>query len=348
MRLEKPEVLAFLVAISVGAISAIGYWLGSLLLKIPFNAILLIGLLAGVTALTFFATRFVIHQFIYEKVKLIYKNIHELKLGSDEEEDLIARSSDLKMVEREVSEWAEERQTEIRELKEREAFRREFIGNVSHELKTPIFNIQGYILTLLDGALDDPKINKKYIARASRSVDRMINLVQDMDVLNKLESGVMDIRMQPFDIVQVANEVFEMLEDKAKKKEIKLRFKKEYDKPIRVQGDPHRIEQVLANLVVNAIKYGKEKGYVEIGIFDMDDKYLIEVADNGMGIPESDVPRIFERFYRVDKSRSRDVGGSGLGLAIVKHIIDSHKQTINVRSTSNVGSTFSFTLKKAK
>ncbi len=348
MQLNKPEVLAALVALAVGFLSALGYWLGTLVMAYTFYWTITLSLFIGVSALTFFASRFVIHQFIYEKVKLIYKNIHELKLGSDEEEDLVARSSDLKMVEREVSEWAEEREAVIRDLKERETFRREFIGNVSHELKTPIFNIQGYILTLMDGGMDDPNINKKYIARANKSVERMINLVQDMDVLNKLEVGVMDIRMQPFDIVKVSSDVFEMLEEKADAKKIKLVFKKEYDKPILVDGDPHRIEQVLANLVANAIKYGNEKGYVEVGIFDMDDKYLVEVADNGMGIPETDVPRIFERFYRVDKSRSRDVGGSGLGLAIVKHIIDSHKQTINVRSTSDVGSTFSFTLKKSK
>lgn len=348
MRLEKPEVLSALAAILLGFLAAFGYWVGSLTLESQFNLFMALGLLIGVALLGFFFTRFIIHQFIYEKVKLIYKNIHELKLGSDEEEDLIARSSDLSMVEREVSEWAEMRNTEIRELKEREAFRREFIGNVSHELKTPIFNIQGYILTLMDGALEDPKINRKYLARANRSVDRMINLVQDMDMLNKLESGVMDLRKQTFDIVKASKDVFEMLEHKAKDKSIELKFKKDYDKPYTVEGDPRRIEQVIANLVVNAIKYGKEKGYVEIGIFDMDDKYLIEIADNGMGIPETDVPRIFERFYRVDKSRSRDVGGSGLGLAIVKHIIDSHKQTINVRSTSGIGSTFSFTLKKAK
>ncbi|NVK05768.1 MAG: sensor histidine kinase [Flavobacteriia bacterium] len=348
MRLDKPEVLSALAAALLGVLTTGGYWLGSLALETPFNLFIALGLLIGVALLGFFFTRFIIHQFIYAKVKLIYKNIHELKLGSDEEEDLIARTSDLSMVEREVSEWAEMRNTEIRELKEREAFRREFIGNVSHELKTPIFNIQGYILTLMDGALEDPKINRKYLARANRSVDRMINLVQDMDMLNKLESGVMDLRKQTFDIVKTSKDVFEMLEHKAKDKSIALKFKKDYDKPFKVEGDPRRIEQVIANLVVNAIKYGKEKGHVEIGIFDMDDKYLIEIADNGMGIPENDVPRIFERFYRVDKSRSRDVGGSGLGLAIVKHIIDSHKQTINVRSTSGIGSTFSFTLKKAK
>lgn len=348
MRVERPELLAAVVAILLGILSSLGYWLGSLILNLPVSYGMMLGMFIGVTSVCFLAVRFVILQFIYAKVKLIYKNIHELKLGSDEEEDLIAQSSDLKTVEREVSEWAEERFTEIRELKERESFRREFIGNVSHELKTPIFNIQGYILTLLDGAIDDPKINMKYLNRANKSVERMINLVQDMDVLNKLESGVMDVRKQSFDILKVCKEVFEMVEEKAAEKNIKLKYKKEYDKPIKVEGDPNRIEQVLSNLVMNAVKYSKPNGYVEIGIFDMADKYLIEVSDDGLGIPENDVPRIFERFYRVDKSRSRDIAGSGLGLAIVKHIIDAHKQTINVRSTEGVGSTFSFTLKKAK
>lgn len=348
MRVERPEVLAAFVAALLGILTAAGYWLGSYILNLPISYGMMLGMFMAVTGVCFLAVRFVILQFIYAKVKLIYKNIHELKLGSDEEEDLIAQSSDLKTVEREVSEWAEERKAEIRDLKERESFRREFIGNVSHELKTPIFNIQGYILTLLDGALEDPKINVKYLTRANKSVERMINLVQDMDVLNKLESGVMDVKKQTFDVMKVCKDVFEMVEDRAKEKGISLRFKKEYDKPFKVEGDPNRIEQVIANLVVNGIKYSKPKGHVEIGIFDMADKYLIEVADDGLGIPESDVPRIFERFYRVDKSRSRDIGGSGLGLAIVKHIVDAHKQTINVRSKEGVGSTFSFTLKKAK
>lgn len=348
MNFNRPDLLAAVVSLVIGAFASAGYWISSLILNSPVVYAIAIGLFAGITVITFLSVRFVIYQFIYAKVKLIYKNIHDLKLGSDEEEDLIAQSSDLRMVEREVSEWALERKTEIKELKERESFRREFIGNVSHELKTPIFNIQGYVLTLLDGALDDPKINKKYLHRANKSVERMINLVQDMDVLNKLESGVMDIRKTTFDIYKASQEAFDLLEDKAKKRDIKLIFKKPDYKAIKVEGDARRIEQVLANLVANAIKYGKEGGYVEIGFFDMDDKYLIEVADNGLGIPEADTPRIFERFYRVDKSRSRDIAGSGLGLAIVKHIIDSHKQTINVRSTEGVGSTFSFTLKKGK
>lgn len=348
MRVDRPDFLAAVAAFALGLLTAIGYWVGTFLLAESFNLYLAIAFVVGVSIVAFLIIRFVFQHFIYSKVKLIYKNIHELKLGSDEEEDMIAQTSDLKMVEREVSEWALERKTEIRELKERESFRREFIGNVSHELKTPIFNIQGYILTLMDGAIDDPKINMKYLDRANKSVDRMINLVQDMDVLNKLESGVMDLNIKAFDIVKCCRETLEMLEDKAKAKNIKLKFKKVYDKPIMIMGDVYRIEQVVANLVVNGIKYGKQGGFVEIGFFDMDDKYLIEIADDGVGIPEADVPRIFERFYRVDKSRSRDIGGSGLGLAIVKHIIDSHKQTINARSTSGVGSTFSFTLKKAK
>lgn len=305
-------------------------------------------IIAGYTILAYFIIRFAIYQFIYAKVKLIYKTIHELKLGSEEEEDVIARSSDLQMVEKEVAAWAEQRQAEILGLKERENFRREFIGNVSHELKTPIFNIQGYILTLLDGAIDDPEINVKYLRRANKSVDRMISLIQDMDVLNKLESGVMELKSSNFDIVSFVKDVFDMLEDKAKRKQVKLQLKKEYDRPIKVEADAGRIEQVLLNLVVNAIKYGKKGGKVEVGFFDLDDKVLVEVSDDGMGIPERDIPRIFERFYRVDKSRSRDLAGSGLGLSIVKHIIDAHKQTIHVRSSEGVGSTFSFTLKKVK
>jgi two-component system phosphate regulon sensor histidine kinase PhoR len=250
------------------------------------------------------------------------------------------------MVEKEVAEWAEERKAEISELKAREIFRREFIGNVSHELKTPIFNIQGYILTLIDGGLEDDKINMKYLKRASKSVDRMINLIQDMDTLNKLESGILEIKVSDFDFARLIHDVLDMLEDSAKKRSINLKTTlKRTDEQI-VHADPNRIEQVLFNLLINAIKYGKRDGHVNIKTFDMEDRILVEVEDDGMGIPEQDLSRIFERFYRVDKSRTRDAVGSCLGLSIVKHIIDAHKETINVRSTEGVGSTFSFTLKK--
>ncbi|MDX5325485.1 MAG: sensor histidine kinase [Bacteroidota bacterium] len=348
MRFERPEKLATVlsVIIAVMVISAmvqLSLWYKQTPVWYP---ILGAGIIIG--GISFILIRFGLYQFIYEKVKVIYKNIHELKVGSEYDEEQVARTSDLDMVEQEVSEWAEERRAEIKELKERETFRREFIGNVSHELKTPIFNIQGYILTLLDGAIEDPEINVKYLKRANKSVERMINLVQDMDMLNKLESGVLEIKMQNFNLAQLVRDVFEMLEEKARNKNIILKINPPSEKPVMVVGDPGRIEQVLINLVNNAIKYGKKGGKVEVRFYDMDDKILTEVSDDGIGIPEEDIPRIFERFYRVDKSRTREAGGSGLGLAIVKHIIDQHKQTINVRSSANMGSTFSFTLKKGK
>lgn len=349
MNLGKPAHLALLLAAIIGLLGtlATGLYVFSEFHLFKPGALALVFLWIG--GISYLIVRFGVEQFIYSKVKVIYKNIHELKIGSEEDEEQIARTSDLEVVQREVEEWTEERKREITELRERENYRREFIGNVSHELKTPVFNIQGYLLTLLDGALDDPQINTKYLKRANKSVDRMISILQDLDTISRLESGTLDMKLVDFDIVELVKEVYDMLEDKADKRHVKLKLKKEYDKPIWVHGDPKRVEQVVFNLVVNAIKYSKKDGgQVEVRFFDMHQNILVEVNDDGLGIPEKDVPRIFERFYRVDKSRTRDAGGSGLGLAIVKHIIDAHKQTINVRSAEGVGSTFSFTLKKAR
>jgi len=247
-----------------------------------------------------------------------------------------------------VSLWAAEFKSELDELKSREKFRREFIGNVSHELKTPIFNIQGYILTLLDGGLEDETINRQYLKRASKSVDRLIDLIQDMDTLNKLESNVMELKMSRFDIVELANEIIDMLGDKAKNSDVTLELASLSEKVIFVNADLQRIEQVLFNLLVNAIKYNdKKKGLVTISFHNMGEAIMVEIVDNGMGIPEKDINRIFERFYRVDKSRTRGTGGSGLGLSIVKHIIDQHDQILNVTSKDGRGSTFTFTLQQA-
>lgn len=298
--------------------------------------------------LTFVAVRFAIHSFIYQKIKILFKTIHELKVGNELDEDNLARTTDLTEVEKEVKEWAKERNSEIAQLKERENYRREFIGNVSHELKTPIFNIQGYLLTLIDGGIDDPKINVKYIKRANKSVERMINLIQDMDTINMLEQGRIDIQWSQFDIIALVRDVYEVLEDKASKRGIELSIPTPPAKSLWVEGDRNKIEQVVINLVNNAIKYGEENGQVEVRFFDAEGNYLIEVSDDGYGIPEEDLSRIFERFYRVDKSRTRDAGGSGLGLSIVKHIVDAHNQSIHVRSKVGTGSTFSFTLKKGK
>lgn len=347
MRFDKPGILAFAIALVLGGISTGAMSLFKGVFNVSGVPVYLPFLLGGlVFLLAFFLIRFGVEQFIYSKVKIIYKNIHELKIASEFEEDELARSTDLDQVTREVSEWATQNRNEIAELRERENFRREFIGNISHELKTPIFNIQGYLLTLLDGAIDDQEINRRYLKRANKSVDRMINIIEDLEVISALESDRVQINYETFDLADLVDGVFELLEDRARKKNISFKTKRDHDRPIQVQADRSKIEQVLINLIGNAVKYGNKDGHIEVRFFDMDKHILTEVNDDGIGIPPEDVPRVFERFYRVDKSRSRDAGGTGLGLSIVKHIIEAHKQTINLRSSESKGSTFSFTLKK--
>jgi len=282
-----------------------------------------------------------IKLYIHSKISVIYKNIYKHK-GVTRFVDV-----DIDSVEKEVENWAMQKENEILEMKASETYRREFIGNVSHELKTPIFNIQGYILTLLDGGLYDEEVNMKYLKRASNSVDRMINIVEDLEVITRLETEKTELEIAEFNIVDLAKDVLDQLELKANESKIELSIQKEILTEF-VLGDSDKIQQVFANLVSNSIKYGKEGGRTEVRFFDMNENILIEIADNGIGISEIDLPRLFERFYRVDKNRSRKIGGTGLGLAIVKHIIEAHNQSINVRSTFDVGSTFSFILKKAK
>ena len=222
------------------------------------------------------------------------------------------------------------------------------MGNVSHELKTPIFNIQGYILTLLEGGLEDPNINKLYLTRAEKSIDRMISIVEDLESINKLETGELKPMFSVFDIVKLADEVLELEHPLSKERQISLISAYKTDKQLMVKADRKRITEVLTNLVVNGVKYGKTNGFVKVGFYDFDDKIMVEVSDNGIGIDKKDLSRIFERFFRVDKSRSREQGGTGLGLSIVKHIIEAHNQTINVQSVLNEGTTFTFTLEKAR
>ena len=232
-------------------------------------------------------------------------------------------------------------------MKQDENYRREFLGNVSHELKTPIFNIQGYLSTLLDGGIDDKEINMKYLKRADKSVDRMINIVEDLEVISRLETEQSQLDIQPFDIFSLVEEVFEALEMKASQMNISLKIDNESQAKL-VLGDRDKMQQVFMNLISNSIKYGKDGGTTTVRFFDMESNMLIEVADNGIGIDKESLDRLFERFYRVDKNRSREIGGTGLGLAIVKHILEGHNQQINVRSTKDIGSTFSFILEKAK
>jgi two-component system phosphate regulon sensor histidine kinase PhoR len=287
--------------------------------------------------------RIAVERFVYKKIKVIYRTIHNLKLKKVED----PKEFSLTKIQSEVEAWDKLNKREIDRLKGLETYRREFVGNLSHELKTPIFNIQGYLLTLLEGGLHDPKINVNYLERASKSVDRMISLIENLDDISKLESGKIEMNIEKIDLAKLINEVISLLEVQAQDNKIKLTFVNKQSKPIWVNIDAGGINQVLVNLIVNSIKYGKEGGETLISLFDMDENILVEVADNGRGIAEEHLPRLFERFYRIDKSRARDSGGTGLGLSIVKHIIEAHNQTINVRSTPEVGSTFSFTLKKA-
>ena len=298
----------------------------------------------------YFTVKYVIEKFIYEKIRIIYKTIHNIK-GTKKyiKEEHANDKNLLENVNQEVLDWVKDRRQEIDELKKLEIYRREYIGNVSHELKTPIFNIQGYILTLLDGGLEDETINKEYLLRTEKSINRMIAIVQDLEAISQLESGELKLEFSKFDIIVLVKEVIEFLEIKAKKRKVKLTIDSGSDKYIMVYADKKRIRQVLTNLIENSIKYAGDKDSTsKISFFDMDEMVLIEVSDNGIGVSEADVPRLFERFYRTDKGRSRGQGGTGLGLSIVKHIIEAHNQTINVRSAIGVGTTFGFTLKKGE
>ena len=280
--------------------------------------------------------------FLYNKIKLIYKNINDFKSKPGDLKDV-----GLKQANKDVSAWNDNKESEIQKLMILESYRRQFVGNVAHELKTPIFNIQGYIDTLLDGAIEDTTINKKFLERANKSVNRMIHIVEDLDQITKLEGGKIELNEAPVDLVLIISELLDQMELKAKKRDVKISMSQTQKGRFMVQADIEKIQRVFVNLIDNAIKYGKEGGEVVVRTYDMDQKVLVEVADNGNGIPQNHLNKIFDRFYRVDKSRDRDKGGSGLGLSIVKHIIEAHDQVINVRSTLGEGTTFSFTLDKA-
>jgi two-component system phosphate regulon sensor histidine kinase PhoR len=309
-------------------------------------------------AITFFVTLitsfvvfyYLMEKYIYSKIKLIYKLIHNLKLGRDLRDALGEHiSSDpINDVELEVKEWARQKKTEIDGLREQEKFRRDFLSNISHEFKTPLFAIQGYIEALQDDDFEDKELAKQFLDKASRNVDRLSYLIKDLDEISKLETGEMPIKYTKFKINDLVKEVFEALEMKAQQHNIKLIFKQKYDEQIWVNADREKITQVLTNLIDNSFKYGKEEGSTAVSLFELHDQVLIEVTDDGIGIEEKYLPRLFERFFRTDTSRSRQIGGSGLGLAIVKHIIEAHQQTINVRSTEGLGSTFGFTLQLAR
>lgn len=300
-------------------------------------------------SLSYLSINYFINRFIYSKIKVIYRTIGMMRSQKTEDALEEEKQSDdvLDIVNQVVMEWGKEQKEEIETLKKGAIYRREFIGNLSHELKTPIFNIQGYISTLLDGGLEDEEINRRFLIKSEKSINRMIALVDDLEYITKLETAELVLKPEKFDLNQLSREVIDFLELKASKTNTQMSINIPVSNHIYVKADKKRIRQVLINLVDNAIKYtDKKKSKVRISFYDFHDNYLIEVNDNGMGIPEESLIRVFERFYRTDSGRSRDTGGSGLGLAIVKHIIEAHKQTISVRSNKREGTTFSFTLKK--
>ncbi|WP_081653221.1 sensor histidine kinase [Mesoflavibacter zeaxanthinifaciens] len=294
---------------------------------------------------SFLIIQYRVEKFIYKRINKIYKDLTLLESASFRKHSI---TTDMATLTRQIDKYAKDKKLEIETLKVREEYRKEFMGNVSHELKTPLFTVQGYIETLLDGAMKDKNVAEKYLERANKGVERLIYIVKDLDMITKLEVGDLRLNMTTFDIVDLVKSVFDLLEMKAAKKKISLMFDMDYKQPILVKGDEERIQQVLTNLVVNSIKYGHQNGTTEISIERLiKNKVIVRVTDNGEGIGKEHLPRLFERFYRVDKSGSRKEGGSGLGLSIVKHIIEAHDEKIYVESEENVGSEFSFTLEKA-
>lgn len=295
----------------------------------------------------YFFFNYLIEIFLNRKIKLIYKSIHNIKTSKEEEERTFELNSNpIEQIQDEVDNWSQAKKEEIAQLKKVEQFRKEFLANLSHELKTPLFNIQGYVHTLIDEEVDDPETRKYFLERTSKSIERLGNLISDLDEISRLERGETTVHPSIFDIHRLIGEVFEGLELKAAKKHIRMSFKKDSDHSLLVYADKDKIKQVLYNLLENSIKYGKENGETLAGLYDLEDAVLVELTDNGIGVEEEHLPRLFERFYRVDRHRSREQGGTGLGLAIVKHIIEAHHQTINVRSKLGVGTTFGFSLQK--
>lgn len=316
--------------------------------KTSYPNMLLTGFVALVVVFffSFYVLQYRVERFIYRRIKKIYDDVSLLESSTFINKPII---TDMETLSREVKKFATDKKLEIEMLQIREEYRREFLGNVSHELKTPLFTVQGYLSTLLDGAMDDKTIRKKYLKRAENGVERLIYIVEDLDMITKLESGDLYLEISEFNIIELIQDVFDLLEMKAEHKNITLAFENNKKNPFIVNGDRDRIQQVIENLIVNSIKYGKIGGMTEVSVVNLTKrKVIVRITDNGEGIDKNNLPRIFERFYRVDKSGSRSEGGSGLGLAIVKHIIEAHKEKIYVESELGSGSDFSFTLAKPK
>lgn len=341
----SPVILSFFTAL----ILAIFITLFTLTLRQPWYIDITAFALTFIIAYTIYF--YTLQYFIYRKIKLIYKFIYQTKATKREEffyQNILPQKS-IDEVRKDVERWAIEKSDEIALLQKNEQFRKEFLMNLAHELRTPIFTVQGYVHTLLDGAIDDPNVNRKFLNNATKGIQRLVQLTDDLNQISKLESGQGQLETTSFVIQDLVKDVYEELMLKAKEKSIEMLIKKGTEASIYVTADKEKIKQVIVNLVENALKYGNTGGTITTGFYQMDEgRVYIEVSDDGPGIAEQHVPRIFERFYRADRSRSRDVGGTGLGLAIVKHIIEAHGETVTVRSKLGVGSSFGFTLEKGK
>lgn len=341
----SPRLLSFITSLVISLANALLSYLSTDSWHMPL-------VVFGVTfIITYWIYYYTLQRFIYRKIKLIYKFIYQTKATKREEffyNNILPQKS-IEEVSDDVQTWAMQKKDEIDNLRANEQFRKEFLMNLAHELRTPIFTVQGYIDTLQGGALNDPDVNMKFLSNASKGIDRLVRLVDDLDEISKLESGKTPIIQEAFPIQDLVKDVYEELSLKAKEKNIQLLFKKGTERPLEVYADKPKIKQVLVNLIENAIKYCNEGSSVTAGFYEMDGKNIYtEISDDGPGIGEEHLARIFERFYRADRSRSRQIGGTGLGLAIVKHIIEAHGQTVTVRSKTGVGSSFGFTLEKDK
>lgn len=341
----SPQKIALFAATTIGLLSAV---IVGWMTKRYFMALIVLLIIFG---FSFWIVRFLVEKFIHRQIKLIYKLIYQTKASKREEffQKKVLPQQGLEEVGEEVLQWADQRKVEMELLEKNEAFRKEFLQNLSHEFKTPAFAIQGYLETLLSGAMDNPEVSQKFLTNAYKNTERLINLISDLDEITKLESGKQELHYQNFIIQDLINDVYDSLTIKSEAKNIHCQIKKGCEQPIRVYADKEKIRQVLINLVDNAIKYGNQEGKVEASIYKTDDKtILVEITDDGIGIAEEHIPRIFERFYRTDYGRSRNIGGTGLGLAICKHIIEAHGQFIQARSSPGIGTTFGFTLNKIK
>lgn len=345
-----PRQLAIITALNISMFLLVSLVVFKLLIptSVEWWGVLLFPILVFTAA--YFSVAEALTRFIYRKIKLIYKTIHTVKTGRKDPGGAIDLSHHIiDEVEAEVRQWAVERSKEIEDLKMMEDYRRDFFGNVSHELKTPIFNIQGYLYTLLDGGMDDRNILEPYLKKAADNVDRLENIVQDLTTISQLESGAMQLEMSRFNAVDLVKEVFDDFALQAAEKNVKLAFKEGSAKrAFWVRADYESMRTVFSNLIGNSIKYGKQNGKTLVGFYDLENNILAEISDDGIGIGREHLGRLFERFYRVDKGRARDQGGTGLGLAIVKHIMEAHQQSVHVRSSVGVGSTFGLTMEKSE